>query len=76
MDILQLAFSKVEARLHWGLKHGKDMESWGEGIRMLEEWFYFDSDEPRMRPYRWMSRIPLMGKSTGIFHYQLGTPPP
>jgi len=76
MDNLQLAFSKVEARLHWGLKHGKDMESWCEGIRMLEEWFYFGSDEPRMRSYRWMSRIPLMGKSTGIFHYRLGTPPP
>jgi O-methyltransferase involved in polyketide biosynthesis len=76
MDNLQLAFSKVEARMHWGLKHGKDMEDWGEGIHMLEEWFYFGSDEPRVRPYRWMRRIPLMGKSTGIFHYQLGTPPP
>lgn len=72
MDNLQLAFSKVEARLHWGLKHGKDMEGWGEGIRMLEEWFYFGSDEPRVRPYHWMRRIPLMGKSTGIFHYRLG----
>ena len=71
-DNLQLAFSKINARLRWGLKHGKDVERWGGGISMLEEWFYFGTDEPRVRPFRWMRRIPLMGKSTGIFHYQLG----
>ena len=75
MDNLQLAFSKVNARLRWGLKHGKDVESWGDGIRMLEEWFYFGTDEPRVRAYRWMRNIPLMGKSTGIFHYRLGVRP-
>lgn len=71
-DNLQLALSKVTARLHWGLKRGKDVESWGQGIKLLEEWFYFDDPEPRMRAYRWMRHIPLLGKSTGIFHYQLG----
>jgi O-methyltransferase involved in polyketide biosynthesis len=74
-DNLQLAFSKVDARLHWGLKHGKDVESWGTGIQMLEEWFYFDTPEPRMSAYRWMRHIPLLGKSTGIFHYKLGSQP-
>ena len=74
-DNLQLAFSKINARLRWGLKRGRDVETWGAGIRMLEEWFYFGADEPRVRPYRWMRRVPLMGKSTGIFHYQLGARP-
>jgi O-methyltransferase involved in polyketide biosynthesis len=72
VDNLQLVFSKVQARLHWGLKHGRDVESWGEGIRMLEEWYYFETDEPRLRSFRWMRHFPLFGKSTGIFHYQLG----
>jgi O-methyltransferase involved in polyketide biosynthesis len=71
-DNLQLALSKVSARLRWGLKHGKDVESWGDGIQLLDEWFYFDDPEPRMNAYRWMSRFPLLGKSTGIFHYRLG----
>jgi len=87
-DNLQLAFSKVSARMKFALKHGRDVEAWGDpstsastssarrlgagGIRMLEEWFYFGADEPRVRPYRWMRRIPLVGKSTGIFHYRLG----
>jgi O-methyltransferase involved in polyketide biosynthesis len=71
-DNFQLAFSKINARLRWGLKHGRDVETWGNGIRMLEEWFYFGTDEPRVKAFRWMRRIPLMGKSTGIFHYRLG----
>jgi O-methyltransferase involved in polyketide biosynthesis len=74
-DNLQLALSKVKARLHFALKHGRDVETWGDGIRMLEEWYYFKTDEPRVRSYHWMTRIPLLGKSTGIFHYQLGTHP-
>lgn len=72
VDNLQLAFARVNARLRWGLKRGKDVENWGAGITILEEWFYFDHDEPRMRPYRWMRLFPFFAKSTGIFHYKLG----
>jgi O-methyltransferase involved in polyketide biosynthesis len=75
IDNLQLALSKVSARLHWGLKHGKDVESWGDGLLLLDEWFYFDDPEPRMSAYRWMSFFPFLGKSTGIFHYRLGARP-
>jgi O-methyltransferase involved in polyketide biosynthesis len=74
-DNLQLARSRVNARLRWGLKHGRDVENWGGGIVMLEEWFYFDDPEPRMAPSRWMRHFPLLGKSTGIFHYRLGSRP-
>jgi O-methyltransferase involved in polyketide biosynthesis len=74
-DNLQLAATGVKARLHWGLKHGRDLETWAAGITMLEEWFYFDDPEPRMAPYRWMRLFPLLGKSTGIFHYKLGERP-
>lgn len=73
LDNLQLALTKVSARLHWGLKRGKDVESWGDGIVLLDEWFYFDDPEPRMHSHRWMRFIPLLGKSTGIFHYRLGS---
>ena len=72
-DNLQLVLSKVSARLHWGLRHSKDVENWGNGFLLLDEWFYFDEPEPRMRPYRWMRYFPLLGKSTGIFHYRLGS---
>ena len=71
-DNLQLVLSRVNARLRFSLKHGRDVETWGDGIRMLEEWFYFGADESRVRPYRWMNRIAFLRKSTGIFHYRLG----
>ena len=68
---LKLAFSKIGARFHWGLKHGKDLEGWANGIRLLDEWFYFDRPEPRLG-HQWMRHIPPLAKASGIFHYQLG----
>ncbi len=71
-DNLQLAALKLSARVRWGLKHPRDLESWGEGIALLDEWYYFEGPEPRVKPYRWMSRFPLLAKSAGIFQYRLG----
>jgi O-methyltransferase involved in polyketide biosynthesis len=74
-DNLQLKHSKMEARLHWGLKRGKDIETWGDGFRMLGEWYYFDHPEPRLRAYQWIRYFPAVAKSSGIFHYRLGSRP-
>ncbi|MEW5938749.1 MAG: class I SAM-dependent methyltransferase [Chloroflexota bacterium] len=72
-DNLQLAFSKLSARLKFALRRGRDVETWNPGIKMLEEWHYYGADEPRVRPYRWMYNVPFLRKSTGIFHYELGS---
>jgi O-methyltransferase involved in polyketide biosynthesis len=69
---LELIFSKISARLHWGLKHGRDLERWSAGIRLLDEWFYFDRPEPRLGASQLMRYFPPLAKSVGIFHYQLG----
>ena len=71
-DNLQLAWAGVKARLHWRLKHGKDVESWGEGIRLLHEWNYYEDDDPHLKAFRWVRWIPPLAKSSGIFHYRLG----
>jgi O-methyltransferase involved in polyketide biosynthesis len=71
-DNLQLAFSKISARLRFALKHGRDVEQWHSGIKMLEEWHYYGTDEPRVRPFHFMYTIPFLRNSTGIFHYRLG----
>ena len=42
------------------------------------EWFDLDLPEviePRLSAFRWMHFFPLLGKSTGIFHYKLGLQP-
>lgn len=72
LDNLQLALSGLRARLHWGMRGAWTLESWGEGIRLLEEWYYFDRPEPRFGSFRWMRYIVPLAKSTGIFHYRLG----
>ncbi len=70
-DNLQLKFSKISARLRFALKRGRDVESWSAGIRMLEEWHYYGTDELRVRPFRFMYTISFLRNSTGIFHYRL-----
>lgn len=72
MNNLQLSMGKMSARMDWGLKQGKDLEMWDDGIKILDAWYYFDQPEPRMEPYRWMRFFPFLAKSTGIFHYKLG----
>jgi O-methyltransferase involved in polyketide biosynthesis len=71
-DNLQLAYAKVKARLHWSIEQGKDVENWGDGIHLLDEWNYYEDDEPRLKAYRWARHIPALAKSSGIFHYRLG----
>lgn len=71
-DNLQLKFSKINARLQFALKQGRDVEQWSPGIRLLEEWHYYGTDEPRVRPFRFMYQIALFRNSSGIFRYRLG----
>jgi len=69
---LRLTFSKLGVRQHWALKRGRDLETWGEGIRLLDEWFYFDRPEPRLGGSQWMRHVPQLAKAAGIYHYRLG----
>ena len=67
MNNLRMAITKIGARYHWGLKHGKDIEGWGEGIRLLDEWYPFSHPEPRLESIRWMRHIPLFAKVMVFF---------
>ncbi len=72
LNNLHLVLTPVRARVSWGLGHGQDLEKWGEGIRLLEEWFYFERPEPRLGAMQVMRHIPAIRKASGIFHYRLG----
>jgi O-methyltransferase involved in polyketide biosynthesis len=58
--------------LRWGFWRGQEIEGWGDGIRLLDEWGYFDRPEPRLDPFRWMAPIFRLLKPMRIFHFQLG----
>jgi O-methyltransferase involved in polyketide biosynthesis len=71
MDNLHLVLSKMKARLKWGLDHAVDLESWAKGIRLLDEFYYFDKHEARLGIMNLFKYLPLFEKSAGIFHYKL-----
>jgi methyltransferase (TIGR00027 family) len=68
----RVARTNIDARCHWALKRGKDLESWGDGICLLDEWFPFRCPEPRLGRARWVRHIPLLAKTIGVFYYRLG----
>jgi O-methyltransferase involved in polyketide biosynthesis len=69
---LRLSITKFGARYHWGLKRGQEIEGWGDGIHLLDEWGYFDRPEPRLDHIRWMRHIPLLARVLRIYHFRLG----
>ncbi len=58
--------------LRWGFWRGQELEGWGDGIRLLDEWGYFDRPEPRLHSFRWMAPIFRLLKPFRVFHFQLG----
>ena len=39
------SIKKTGARIHWGIDDGAQIEQWGEGIKLLEEWYFSDSQD-------------------------------
>jgi len=72
MNNLRIRRTKIGARYRWGLKRGRELERWGDGITLLEAWYPFDRPEPRLSHVGWMRHVPLLARVMGIFHYRLG----
>jgi methyltransferase (TIGR00027 family) len=68
---LRVTLTKVGARSYWALKHGKDLERWSDGIRLLDTRYPFQASEPRMRRALQMRLFPFLATAIGVFHYQL-----
>jgi len=63
--------TRVGAYLHWGLKHGKELERWSNGIRLLDERYPFQYPEPRMRK-AWKMRIfSFLATAITVYRFQL-----
>ena len=61
-----------EAGFRFGVLDGHEMESWVEGIRLLSEWSYFDSDHPKVGVMRWMGKLAFIRRVQWTVHYRLG----
>ncbi len=69
---LQYSLSKIKFLTHWGIWHGQEIEGWGDGIRLLGEWGYFDDETPRLAHIQWLRRIEAAARTFRIYHFQLG----
>ena len=67
-----LSNSPFAGLMRWGLWRGKELESWGLGLRMLDEWGFFDRPEPRLARFGWMAPLFRWLKPICIFHFQIG----
>ena len=68
----RVARTKIGALAYWALKRPTDLEKWSEGIHLIDAWYPFLAKEPRLAYLRWVRFLPMLSKTTGIFHYQLG----
>jgi len=39
------SIKKTGAQIHWGIDDAREMQQWGEGITLLDEWFFTDSPD-------------------------------
>jgi len=39
------SIKKTGARIHWGIDDARQIEQWGTGIELLEEWYFTDSED-------------------------------
>jgi len=67
-----LSRSAFGGLMRWGVWSGRQVEGWGNGIRLLDEWSFFDRPEPRLNAYRWMAPLFRVFKPMCIYQFQLG----
>ena len=68
----QTSTSMLSARLQWGIWHGQEIERWADGVRLLDEWGFFDPAEPRIAHLRWLRRLEAVIRTSRIYHPRLG----
>lgn len=55
-----------------GLADAREVEAWAPGIERLDDWSWFDEDEPRLGWMRWLARWRLFGRALFVARYRLG----
>lgn len=73
-EVSNLQTARAGFRCHWGLWHGQEIEGRGDGIRLLDEWGYFDCPEPRLASICWMRPFETLLGTLRIYHFKLGEP--
>jgi O-methyltransferase involved in polyketide biosynthesis len=71
------SLKETGAGIHWGIDNAHEIETWGEGIRLLEEWYFAQAEEIDKLGgfYKFMFRLAGRFKTANLAHrilyYQL-----
>jgi O-methyltransferase involved in polyketide biosynthesis len=67
-----LSPSRFAGLMQWGVRSARQIEGWGDGIRLVDTWSFFDQPEPRLRSFRWLALFFRLFKPFYVFHFRLG----
>ncbi len=72
------SLKRTGASIGWGIDDPRELESWGQGIRLLEEWYFTqDPDLNRLNlgyrlAYKLAGALGMVRRAHRIVYYQLG----
>jgi len=61
-----------DAMFHFGIRDSDEIESWSDGLKLLGDWSYFDSDEKKLGYMRMFRNIKFFRKTQWTVQYQIG----
>jgi O-methyltransferase involved in polyketide biosynthesis len=61
-----------DASFHGGIRRSDEIESWSEGLNLIDDWSYFDSDQKQLGWMKILRHIELFRKTQWTVHYHLG----
>lgn len=64
-----------KAAFTFGIGDSHDMERWNSDIAFLDEWTYFDDNEPKLGWLNWFRNFEMFRKVQWTAHYRLGPGP-
>lgn len=59
---------KAFSMFKWGIRSGKSLEKWGNGICFLRDWYYIDRHPKRWRWMRFFRFVPFLRQMMKIVH--------
>ena len=58
----------IDASYQWGIKNLQQMEDWGPGIKLVQQWYYLDRHKDRLGLLGWLSYLPVLRRQVKIGH--------
>ncbi len=60
-----------DADFRFGIRHGDELQQWGPGIQLLDEWSFLDEDPRDIGWVKWFAGLDVFRTAQWIVHYRL-----